>query len=296
MNITFRQVDAFQTVVSTGTVTEAAVVLGISQPAVSRLISDLETEVGFQLFRRAGRVLAPTDEARLLVQEVRQAVSGMEHIKESAAAIARFGHARFNIVTTPAFATQLAPDLIGQFCKARPEAMARMEIEANDDSVEWMVSQNYDFGITASEPANPSFDSLEIKNDDVYCMLPINHHLAQKPLIHARDLAGESFISYMPSSRFRFDVDQYFEAKNIKRRMQYETRTTDAICRLVARNLGVSVVGSSKDYLDTMPDCIARPFAAPISFRAVLFWSKNKTLSAVARDFLEIAKSSVSAS
>jgi len=84
MKITFRQVDAFQTVVSTGTVTEAAVVLGISQPAVSRLISDLETEVGFQLFRRSGRVLAPTDEARLLVQEVRQAVSGMEYIKESA--------------------------------------------------------------------------------------------------------------------------------------------------------------------------------------------------------------------
>ena len=47
MKITFRQVDAFQTVVSTGTVTEAAVVLGISQPAVSRLISDLETEVTY---------------------------------------------------------------------------------------------------------------------------------------------------------------------------------------------------------------------------------------------------------
>ena len=77
MNITFRQIDAFRIVVSMGSVTEAAKVLGISQPAVSRLIADLETEVGFQLFRRSGRVLVPTDEARLLVAEVRQAVSGM---------------------------------------------------------------------------------------------------------------------------------------------------------------------------------------------------------------------------
>ena len=61
MKITFRQVDAFRTVVSTGTMTEAAEMLAISQPAVSRLISDLEKEVGFQLFKRLGRVLVPTE-------------------------------------------------------------------------------------------------------------------------------------------------------------------------------------------------------------------------------------------
>ena len=116
MNITFRQVDAFRLVVSMGSVTEAANVLGISQPAVSRLIAELETEVGFQLFRRSGRTLVPTDEARLLVTEVRQAVSGMEHIKDSAVAIARFGHARLKIVTTPSFSNKLLPDLLDLFC------------------------------------------------------------------------------------------------------------------------------------------------------------------------------------
>lgn len=295
MKITFRQVDAFRTVVSTGTVTRAADMLGVSQPAVSRLISDLETEVGFQLFQRAGRVLVPTQEARLLVREVRHVVSGMEHIKASAAAIASFGHARLNLVTTPAFATQLAPDLISQFCTTRPKAMARLEIEPNIDSVEWMVSQDFDFGITTSQTANPSFDSLVIHDDDVYCVLPETHRLAQKPLIHARDLAGERYISYMASSQFRFDLDQFFKAKGINRHLQYETRTTDAICRLVARGLGVSVVWSSLSYLRTMPDCVALPFAAPLSFRAVLFWSKARPLSAVAQEFLTIARASVTA-
>ena len=77
MNITFRQIDAFRTVVSTGTVTTSAQMLGISQPAVSRLISDLEKEVGFRLFVRSGRNLKPTLEARLLVDEVRRALSGL---------------------------------------------------------------------------------------------------------------------------------------------------------------------------------------------------------------------------
>jgi DNA-binding transcriptional LysR family regulator len=295
MKITFRQIDAFRTVVSTGTVTEAAAVLGISQPAVSRLISDLEEEVGFRLFNRVGRMLAPTEEARLLVGEVRQAISGMEHIKEAAAAIGRFGHARLTLVTTPTFATQLAPDLIARFAKERPEAMARMEIEANDDAVEWLVSQNSDFGITASEPMNPTFDSLVLKNEDVYCILPKHHSLTGRALIHAHDLRNESFISYISTSRFRFEIDRFFAAKGVERRMRYDTRTTDAICRLVARGLGVAVVGSSESYLKSIPDCVAVPFAAPLTFRSVLFWSKNRALSVVAGEFLEIAQNSVRA-
>ena len=293
MKITFRQVDAFKTVVSTGTVTEAAVMLGISQPAVSRLISDLETEIGFKLFQRSGRVLVPTDEARLLVEEVRQAVSGMEHIKETAAAIGKFGHARLALVTTPTFSSELAPDLIKSFAIARPESMVRMEIETNDDAAEWMVSQNYDFGITTNKTANPSFESLVIADDKVYCVIPANHRLAQKTMVKPSDLARESFISYISSSRFRFGIDRLFDKAGIERQMRYETRTTDAICRLVARGLGVSVVGTSQSYLQAMPGCVALPFDAPLNFRAVLFWSKNKTMSAVARDFLDIARRSV---
>lgn len=295
MNITFRQVDAFRTVVSTGTVTEAAAMLGISQPAVSRLISDFEEEVGFPLFQRVGRVLIPTDEARLLVEEVRQAVSGMEHIKDSATAIGKFGHARLNLVITPGVSSQLAPDLIGKFAATCPHAMARMEIAPSDDAVEWMVSQNYDFGITTTQPANPSFESLVIKDSDVCCVVSVDHALADNALAQARDLADESFISYMPSSRFRYEIDQFFEAKGIARRMQYETRTTDSICRLVSRGLGVSVVGASLDYLKTIPGCVAIPFAAPLNFRAVLFWSKNKTLSAVGKSFLNIVQSDLNA-
>lgn len=295
MNITFRQIDAFRVVVSTGTVTEAATMLGISQPAVSRLISDLESEIGYRLFQRSGRLLSPTEEARLLVDEIRQAISGMEHIKEAAVAIGSFGHARLTLVTTPAFSTQLVPDLFGSFAKACPDAMARMEIEANDDTVEWMVSQRFDFGLTANEPANPSFQSLVLKSEGVYCVLPDTHPLVGKTAINAQDLAGESFISYMASSRFRFEIDQFFDAKGITRRLQYETRTTDAICRLVARGLGVAVVGSSASYLGAIPNCIALPFEAPLSFRSVMFWPKKRPLSAVAETFLEVAQRSVTA-
>jgi DNA-binding transcriptional LysR family regulator len=48
MRITFRQIDAFQTLITSGTVTKTAYLLGILQPAVSRLIADLEKTAGFK--------------------------------------------------------------------------------------------------------------------------------------------------------------------------------------------------------------------------------------------------------
>jgi DNA-binding transcriptional LysR family regulator len=229
----------------------------------------------------------------LLVEEVRQVVSGMEHIKEAAAAIRCFGHARLTLVTTPTFSTHVAPGLIEKFAKRRPEAMVKMEIGAADDTVEWMVSKSYDFGIITSEALSPSFDSLMITSGDVYCVVPKGHRLADKLLVHARDLAGENFISYISTSRFRFEIDRFFELKGIERRMQYETRTTDAICRLVSRGLGVSVVGSSEGYLNAIPDCVALPFAAPLTFRAVLIWSNRKPLSATGQEFLAVSRESL---
>lgn len=293
MNITFRQVDAFRTVISTGTVTEAAQMLGISQPAVSRLISDFETEVGFTLFQRVGRVLVATDEARLLVGEVRQAVSGMEHIKDAAKAIGHFGHARISIVTAPGFSADLTPDLVAGFSEKMPNSSVRMEIEANDDTIEWMVSQNFDFGITTSEPSNPSFDHIVIQDEDVFGVLPSSHKLAQMPKLTPKDFISENFVSYMPGSRFRYEIDTVFEQKNVTRNLLLEARTSDLICRLIARKLGVGIVGASKAHLQTMLGCVAIPFEAPLKFRAVLIWKRNQPLSAVGQVFLDVARNMV---
>lgn len=289
MKITFRQIDAFRAVVSSGSVTDAAAVLGVSQPAVSRLIADLESVVGFDLFRREGRTLVPTEEGRLLVGEIRQAVAGMEHIKDAAAVIRRFGHTVLQLVTTPSFASGLAPDLIAGFDAKLPQVMSRIEIEANDDTVEWLVSQSHDFGLSASVPTNPALDHLALQQGEVACVLPKGHALAGRKALKPSDLTGESFVSYIAGSRFRHEIDGVFEAADVTREMRFETRTTGAICQLVSRGLGVSVVAATKAQL-AETKCVVIPFKAPLTFQAVLIWPRNRHLSAPATAFLEMAQ------
>jgi DNA-binding transcriptional LysR family regulator len=290
LKITFRQIDAFKTVVQTGTVTETARMLGISQPAVSRLISDLENEVGFKLFERSGRNLKATPEALLLVDEVRRALSGLEQIKLTASAIKRFKHAQLRLISTPAFSTLIAPQLIRKFAEYQPEAMVSLEIQSTDVAVEWMVSQNFDFGIGPTNIVNPAVESHPLTHTRSICVLPKGHRLSNRAQVSAQDLEGESFVSYLPDSQFRFEVDQMFDKAGIARRLQYEARTTDAICRLVAEGLGVSIIVTMGRLTGAGEDFDTAPFEVNIPFNGALIWSRQKTMSAVAREFLEMVQ------
>ena len=292
MKITFRQLDVFRTVVSTGTVTETAIVLGISQPAVSRLLADLQQEIGFKLFIRSGRNLKPTPEARLLVEEVRIALTGLEQIKDAARAIKNFKHARLRLVTSPFFSVSVLPDIIKKFTKLNPEAMISLEIQAADDTVEWLVSQSFDFGITQPTNATTTFMSHSLVERDAFCIVPYGHPLEKKAVIKPKDLSGQQFISYFPDSIFRFEIDEVFRRAKVDRNLQYEARTTAAIYQLVAEGIGVSVVGHIFNENVGVSGVKAIRFDSSLSFKADLIWSKQRPMTLIAQAFLEMIESS----
>ena len=155
MKLTFRQIEAFQAVIVTGSVTEAATLMGVSQPAVSRLLADLESQLGFTLFLRAGRSLQPTAEARLLVDTVRRAFGGLDRIREAAEAIRDFRQTPLMLVTTSSFAVKVLPDLIAAFARRRPGAAVSLDVQSTDDAVEWLALEAYDFGFCCSPSASP---------------------------------------------------------------------------------------------------------------------------------------------
>ena len=268
--------------------------LGISQPAVSRLISDFESQVGFRLFTRSGRNLKATPEALLLVEEVRRALSGLEQIKHSATAIKNFKHAQLRLISTPAFSTLIAPQLIKKFAERQPAAMVSLEIQSTDVAVEWMVSQNFDFGIAPATMVNPATMSHPLTDTQSICVFPRGHRLESKSEILPEDLENENFVSYMPDSQFRFEVDEIFNKAGIARTLQYEARTTDAICRLVAQGLGVSIIVTMDSLSAAGEDFSTAPFAREIPFNGALIWSRQKTMSAVARDFLKMVETEFS--
>ena len=290
MKITFRQIDAFQTLISSGTVTKTASLLEISQPAVSRLISDLEKGAGFKLFNKVGRRLEPTLEARLLAEEVAQSMSGLKRIEQAAQNIRDFNHVQLRLVSTPSFAPTLAPLLIEKFSIRHPHVHVCLDIQSDDERIEWMVLENQGFGIAVSTGRNRNIKKHELLGTEAVCLLPVSHRLAANEVISPEDLVGENFISYFEGSIFKNDIDKAFSTAKVRRLTRYEGKTTGAIIGMVGAGLGVSIIDSGFGAGSFDPRCIAIPFKPAIPYTAELLWSTQRDLSAIQNEFLNMVR------
>ncbi len=290
MKITFRQIDAFQTLIASGTVTKTASLLGISQPAVSRLISDLEKTVGFKLFNRSGRKLEATLEARLFAEEVTQSMSGLKRVEQAAQNIRDFNHVQLRLVSTPSFAPTLTPLLIEKFSKRHPNVHVCLEIQSDDERIEWMVLENQDFGIAVSTGRNRNIATHELLCTEAVCILPVSHRLAGNKSISPEDLVGENFVSYFEGSIFKSDIDKAFDMAKVQRLTKYEGKTTGAIIGMVGAGLGVSIIGSGFGAGSFDQRCTTVPFTPPIRYSAELLWSTQRGLSAIQNEFLDMVR------
>lgn len=290
MALTLRQIDAFRAVMLLGTLTEAAQHLGISQPAISRLIADLEEEIGFKLFDRSGRRVVATAEAQLLVEEVKRALVGLDQIKETALEIGKYRYARLRLITAHSIASTVATDLIGAFAAVNPDTFVSLEVQSSEAAVEWVVSQQCDIAIIDNAPESPALASRKLTVGTTHCILPLGHRLADKARIVAGDLEGEAFISFRPGSIFRARVDQIFQRADVQRRLRYEARTTEAICSMVAAGLGVALVGP----LGSEPEkrhsgrFVIRPFEPAAEIELSLLWSTHRPVPGVAQQFMDV--------
>ena len=115
--LTSRMIEAFRAVILNGSMSKAAGFMNISQPAVSRLIKDLELEVGFSLFeRRQGRVIA-NREALSFYEEIHRSFVGMDRITKAAEKIKNQETGILRIACMPAVGLNIMPKAIANFQK-----------------------------------------------------------------------------------------------------------------------------------------------------------------------------------
>lgn len=266
-----RQIEAFRAVITLGSMTKAAESLGISQPAVSRLMVDFQEAVGFKLFNRSRGGAEPTDDARRLFQLVDKFFVGLEEMNQEVHAIRSLASGTVTVAAMGPYDNGLIPDVVAGFRARHPDIAIRLESQPQGRIADWVVSRRADIGIVSLPIANASLNVHELVKLPALCVIPAGHALAAKDRIRAEDLADLSFVSFPRGAPFRFETDLLFEKKGIERRMLTEATTHEAVCNLVAAGLGVSVVSPFSPHLRRNPRLEFRPFSPdmPISLGMV---------------------------
>lgn len=287
-----RQLEALMAAVRYGSVTRAAKELGISQPATSRLLSDLGQSFGFELFDRRDGQLVPTQEVRFLQSDIQRVLELMEQIGEASQSITERKAGHIRIACLPGFATSHLPAVVAEFLKQRPGVSITIEPDRPERILEWIIDEQFDFGITDGFDGHPAVESTDINVRSV-CIFPSGHRLQSCKFITPADLDGERIIHTRRDSDFFKSLTEAFQNANCQFSTLVEIRQFTAACELVAQGIGVSVV-SELDAMGLPRGAVeVRPFAPALPHRLSLVRPTLMRPSMVMLEFIDAFEASL---
>ena len=241
--IRLRQLQALNYVLSSRTMTAASQLFGVTQPAMSRLIMQLEEEVGCQLLRRDRGRVRLTEEGVRFYEKAEQVLSTMRELGGIAEGLRRDPKGEVRIVSIYGLVNSLIPTAIKRFSAAHPKVRITIDMLNRARLEEVIHERQFDIALaTLPVKAPPSLTIDTLGAMPAICVLPVKHPLAERKKIVAADLAGIPFISARRETLLRQRVDDVFDRLGIAREMLFECHNTEVMCQLVAAGLGVSIV------------------------------------------------------
>jgi DNA-binding transcriptional LysR family regulator len=290
MNV--RQIETFRAVMEAGSVTAAAERLRITQPAVSKLIMELERSTRLALFVRKKRRLVPTQEAQLLYEEIERVYLGVDRIRRYATELREVKTGRAHIACLPSLGLSLMPVVIAQMAADIPAAHLTLHVRSSSRIVDWLLGQRVDLGISLVPVDHPSVEIESLVRTKAVCVLPRGHPLAARSRITPGDLQGQSFISLRRDDDAAEMINRILDDNGVVRKAALETNLSEVACRLVRAGAGVSIVDpfTAARFGDEID---VRSFEPPARFEVFLLFPAFRPRSQLLESFLTRLRAAV---
>jgi DNA-binding transcriptional LysR family regulator len=240
--LNIRQIEAFKAVMENGTVSRAALLLNISQPAMSKLIAHLEADTGLKLFdRRKGR-LAPNEFAARLYDEVDRIFAGVRQVENAVDAIHREAQGHLAIGVMPALAGPFIQRVMTCFHKDRPNVFCSVQSVSSQWIIDRSIARKLDLGLVSVCTENPYVIFESLMEHPLVCIMPLEHPLTAKSHLEPQDLDRIPFVSFNPDRHIGHCVEGIFETYKVKPQISLVVNVAPTLCEFVASGLGVSLV------------------------------------------------------
>lgn len=282
-----RQIEAFRAMMLTGSVTRAAQVMYVTQPAVSRLIRDLQAALELTLFERQGTRLTPTHEARALLAEVERSYVGLNRIADAAKLIGKRRAGALRIAAMPALCNGFLPRFAGRYLEQRAGLSLSLFGLISSTVVEWVVSDQCDLGFAVAPIDAMAARSEPLPGVRYVAVVPEGHRLARRKTLRPKDFAGQNFIALGPSTTpSYFRLNDVFSRHDVTRTIRVETPLSGIACSMVAAGAGVSIVDPFTAAEFSTRGVVARRFEPATVFQVTALYPSHRALPPIAREFL----------
>lgn len=241
-SINLRQVEAFRAVIENGTVSSAAAVLNVTQPAVSKLVSNLESDTGLRLFDRTKGKLSPTVHGMRLYEEVDRIFAGLHQIERAVESVRREERGHLLVGVLPALSGRFIQRATTKFLEREKGVFVSLVVKGSPGLADWLVTRQIDVGILNARVEHPYLETTQFLPQEIVCILPLGHQLSEKATIKPSDLHGQDFVGFDKSVELRRATDAVMLEHGARPNFLLEASTAPTVCEFVAGGIGVSLV------------------------------------------------------
>lgn len=211
-----RHVEAFNAVMLTGSVSGAARLINVTQPAVTRTLQHAELQLGFPLFNRSKSRLIPTKEAVLLYVEIDKLFKQLGAVQRLAANLRTGTVAQIRVMMVPALGQAVLPRALALFRANNPETPVTVRMLNSSEIVTALSLREADVGFTFGRAQHPALSDEVLSDAEAYCVAPKGtfpdsseislSNLLEKPVV-MHDL-GDHLGAVLQEARREAGVDE----------------------------------------------------------------------------------------
>lgn len=260
----------------------------VTQSTISKLIKDLERELGTPLFNRTSKYVQLTDTGAVFLDQAQEIVTKFANLTGEFQNRLKLERGKIFIGLLPITGTTLFAELLGEFKKKYPQIEISLSEHGSKKVILDILDGTLDVGVVCSLPESRYFDSFAFAEDPLYVIVSARNPLSKAASLDLRSLAGEPFVLY--SSEFSLHDEIISKCKNegFAPNVIFETSQFELMTQMVAADLGIAFLpGAACRELDPRRFGVI-PVANPkIIHQMFIIWKRGRSMSHAANLWLQ---------
>ena len=277
---------SFLAVAETGAITEAAERIGITQPALSRRIQQLEDQLGVRLLERGRKGAVLTEIGRLVQVEAQGVVARYERMREIVSSHQRLEGGTVRIGGGATAVSFILPEAIAAFQAAHPRVRFQLREAGSSEIADDVVAGRLELGVVTLPVRDRELEVTALATDRIVLVARRDHPLAHAQRVRIQQLADQAFVAFEAGSALRQIIDGKLREAGVEVKVVMELRSIAAILRMVSTtgNLAfVSLLG-----VEQQSDVVGLPVQGlRIERRLAVIARRGVGLSPAARAFAQ---------
>ena len=289
-----RHIEIFYNVYKYKTLTNAAKILNVSQPALSKSLQYSEHKLNLKLFTKQSGMLVPTPEADLLYKNAEKINLSVKEFNQIASNLSTSPSNFIEIGVTPSLGTAFLPEILAQFSQLEPDIKFNIHNSQSHELMDKLHDFSHDIVICYNPPKFNQYKQIILqKGEMVFIVAADNSNYMNKSEISLKELSKEPLIKIRNVFEIEddFSVEQMLIQKNIQPDWIARTETFHVAKKMVEKGIGSSIIDSITAQSGRTNKIKILNLRPTIKFSICAIQNPNKPSSVAVKRFVQFLRS-----